>query len=195
MSSKLIKTVEQRIQIGDQQKPLNTSSRSASLAHSAQGLAWLAQDFGQGRPPLTSHLRARHAAAVGCRSRPGGQCHDDCRAARAGLLNRREIAALVGVAPMANDPAAARAAAPGAGASRSAACCTWQRSRPPATTRPSGLLRASEGRWQVARRPGRLHAQVAHHAQRHGAHWKTLGQVASLRLTSKTVTQSISTLR
>jgi transposase len=72
-----------------------------------------------------------------------------------GKLNRREIAALVGVAPMANDSATRRGdGACRAGASRYAACSTWPRSRLHATTRPSSA--SMTGCWQQASCPRSL---------------------------------------
>ena len=57
-----------------------------------------------------------------------------------GQLNRREIAALVGVAPMANDSGNTQGATTvQAGGSRYAACSTWPRCRT-ATTRHQDLL-------------------------------------------------------
>ena len=72
-----------------------------------------------------------------------------------GRLNRREIAALVGVAPMANDSATRRGdGACRAGASRYAACSTWPRTRLHATTRPSSA--SMTGCWQQASCPRSL---------------------------------------
>lgn len=53
------------------------------------------------------------------------------------------------------------------------------------------LLRPTSVRRQAAQsRSGGLHAQALDHAQRHGQNQQTRGQIASRRLTSKTVTQA-----
>jgi len=92
-----------------------------------------------------------------------------------GRLNRREIAALVGVAPMANDSGKSKGR-------RRVQGGRFEIRRVLYMAQPGhqGLLRAPEGRRQTAQGcPGRLHAQAADHAQRHGQNRQTLGHIDS----------------
>lgn len=110
-----------------------------------------------------------------------------------GRLNCRKIAALVGVAPMANDSGNTKGRRRVQGG-RFEIRRVLYKGHAHGCTAQSGhqvLLRPAAGRKQVAQsRLGRLHAQAADHAQCHGQNQQTLGQIASRRLTRKTATKS-----
>ena len=110
-----------------------------------------------------------------------------------GKLNRREIAALVGVAPMANDSGSSKGRRRVQGGRFEIRRVLYMATLTANALQPcyQDLLRATEGRGQAAKDcAGGVHAQAADHAQRHGPYRQTLGQIASRRLTFKTVTQS-----
>jgi transposase len=100
-----------------------------------------------------------------------------------GHLDRRQIAALVGVAPLARDSGAYR------GRRR---CWGWASGHPyhalhggpggrPLEPRPPRLLSAAAGRGQAGQgRPGRGCAQTAHDAQRHAARSTRVGDQSCL---------------
>jgi hypothetical protein len=105
-----------------------------------------------------------------------------------GRLNRREIAALVGIAPIANDSSSSKGRRRIQGGRFDVRRVLYMAALTASRRNPvvKGLLRAPDRRRQAAQgRLGGLHAQAADHPQCHGQTQQTLGQLASTALDSE----------
>ena len=107
-----------------------------------------------------------------------------------GSLNRKKIAALVGVAPFASDSGRFHGQAHHLGwaRTRTLGALHGRPGRCASQSRPSRVLLQTPSRREGTQgRPGRLHAQVAHDPQCHGSHQHLLEGILISCLTFKTV--------